>query len=96
MSMATNRIATLAVAVLLASALATSATAIPVGGITHQSNQNLPMKMSPTPLTKDECTQLGGKISTEATAVCKTGKGCITTSSCGKGCEQENFACITQ
>lgn len=95
MSMATNRIATLAVAVLLASALVTSAGAISAGGVTHPVT-NPPLKMSPTPLTKGECTQLGGKVSTEATSVCRSGKGCTTTSSCGNGCVQENFACISE
>jgi len=94
MSMATNRIATLAVAVLLASALVTSAVAVPKGGIPSQTNTHLPKNMSPTNLSSQECTDLGGTISNEA--VCKSGKGCTTWSSCGPGCQQDHFACLTE
>jgi hypothetical protein len=95
MSRATNRIAALIVAIMLAPSLITAAVALPAGSVPHPAT-NPPLKMSPTNLTKQECTQLGGTVSTEATSVCRSGKGCTTTSSCGKGCVQENFACLSE
>jgi hypothetical protein len=37
-----------------------------------------PTKMSPTKLSEGECTQLGGKVTTENYGICNSGRFCIT------------------
>jgi putative hemolysin len=43
-----------------------------------------PTKMSPTKLSESECTQLGGKVSTEELGVCNSHRVCQTKDENGK------------
>jgi putative hemolysin len=51
-----------------------------------------PTKMSPTNLSESECTQLGGKLTSESSGICNSGRLCTTTDENNK----KHVVCISK
>ena len=51
-----------------------------------------PTKMAPTNLSESECTQLGGKVTSESSGICNSGRFCSTTDESNK----RHIVCISK